>query len=50
MVKIFGKEKPKLGVLMMNVGHDNEMYGTIAVYLRLKGIVPPSTEGAAGRR
>ena len=24
--------------------HGNEMYGTMAVYLRLKGIVPPSTE------
>jgi hypothetical protein len=24
--------------------HGNEMYGTIAVYLRLKGIVPPTTE------
>jgi len=29
--------------------HDNEMYGTAAVYLRSKGIVPPSTEGR-GRR
>jgi uncharacterized damage-inducible protein DinB len=26
------------------VTHGNEMYGTMAVYLRLKGIVPPSTE------
>jgi uncharacterized damage-inducible protein DinB len=26
------------------VAHDNEMYGTAAVYLRLKGRVPPSTE------
>lgn len=24
--------------------HDNEMYGTMAVYLRLKGITPPTTE------
>jgi hypothetical protein len=23
------------------------MYGTMAVYLRIKGIVPPSTEAAA---
>ena len=29
--------------------HGNEMYGTSAVYLRLKGVVPPSTEGR-GRR
>jgi hypothetical protein len=25
------------------VVHGNEVYGTIAVYLRLKGIVPPTT-------
>jgi hypothetical protein len=37
-------DKPKLGVLNLNVAHDNEMYGAIAVYLRLKGIVPPSSE------
>lgn len=30
--------------------HGNEVYGTIAVYLRLKGIVPPSTERAQQRR
>jgi uncharacterized damage-inducible protein DinB len=36
----------KLGVLNFNVAHDNEMYGTIAVYLRLKGVVPPSTADA----
>ncbi len=37
--------KPKLGVLTFNVQHDAETYGAIAVYLRLKGIVPPSSEG-----
>jgi len=26
--------------------HGNEMYGTMAVYLRLKGLVPPTTERA----
>jgi hypothetical protein len=26
------------------IGHSNEMYGYMAVYLRLKGIVPPSSE------
>jgi len=31
------------------VGHENEMYGTMSVYLRLKGVVPPSTERAAAR-
>ena len=36
--------KSKLGVLNFNVAHDNEMYGAIAVYLRLKGLAAPSTE------
>jgi len=30
--------------------HGNEMYGTAAVYLRSKNIVPPSTERATGMR
>ena len=32
------------------IAHDNEMYGTGVVYLRLKGIVPPSTERAQQMR
>jgi len=35
----------RLTLLAGNVAHDNECYGSMAVYLRLKGIVPPSTEG-----
>jgi hypothetical protein len=34
-------------VLAGLVAHSNEMYGTAAVYLRARNIVPPSTEGAA---
>jgi hypothetical protein len=29
--------------------HGNELYGTAAVYLRSKNIVPPSTERQMGR-
>ncbi len=43
MVKMFGRDRSKFGVLDFNVIHDNEMYGTMAVYMRLKGMVPPST-------
>jgi hypothetical protein len=40
----------KLGALIRNVIHDNEEYGYLAPYLRLKGIVPPSSDApAAGR-
>ena len=35
-------------VLMFNTTHNNEHYGNIVVYLRLKGKVPPSTARAQG--
>ena len=39
------RPRTKLGTLVGNTAHDNEMYGAMAVYMRLKGIVPPSSEG-----
>jgi hypothetical protein len=30
-------------VLMFNTTHNNEHYGNLVVYLRLRNIVPPST-------
>jgi len=44
-VTMFGRQMTKLGVLNFNSMHDNEMYGTMVAYLRIKGIVPPSSEG-----
>jgi uncharacterized damage-inducible protein DinB len=44
MVKFFGQERAKLGVLEFNNMHDNEHYGNMVTYLRIKGIVPPSSE------
>ena len=35
----------KMGLLNWNISHDNEMYGIIGAFLRIKGIVPPSSEG-----
>jgi hypothetical protein len=43
-VQSFRGPAPRLAVLAGNVAHDNECYGSIAVYMRLKGIVPPSSE------
>jgi uncharacterized damage-inducible protein DinB len=37
-------QRSKLGMLNYVTAHDNEEYGYLAVYLRLKGIVPPSSE------
>jgi len=39
----------RAAVLYSVIVHGNEMYGTSNVYLRLKGIIPPSTERAAQR-
>ncbi|MCL4851318.1 MAG: DinB family protein [Bryobacteraceae bacterium] len=45
-VKMFGRDRAKLTVLWANVTHSNEHYGNVVTYLRLKGVVPPSSEGA----
>lgn len=37
-------QRSKLGMLVGVTTHSNEEYGYMAVYLRLKGIVPPSSE------
>jgi uncharacterized damage-inducible protein DinB len=37
---------PKARYLIANLSHDNEHYGNLVTYLRLKGLVPPSTERA----
>jgi uncharacterized damage-inducible protein DinB len=32
-------------VLQFNTAHDFEHYGNLVTYMRIKGIVPPSSEG-----
>jgi uncharacterized damage-inducible protein DinB len=46
-IKFFGGNWTKLSVLDFNVAHDNEHYGNMVTYMRLKGIVPPSSEGGS---
>jgi DinB superfamily len=41
--------RSRLGILAGNVAHDNEQYGILSVYMRLKGVIPPSSE-SAGRK
>ncbi len=38
-------QTPRIAVLYGLVVHANEVYGAMGVYMRLKGIVPPSSEG-----
>jgi uncharacterized damage-inducible protein DinB len=35
----------RLWALMFNVAHNNEHYGNLVTYFRLKGMVPPSSQG-----
>jgi uncharacterized damage-inducible protein DinB len=44
MVKRGNREMTRISTLIYNTTHDNESYGTMAVYLRLKGVVPPSSD------
>jgi uncharacterized damage-inducible protein DinB len=37
-------------ILMFNVAHNNEHYGNIVVYMRLKGHIPPSTANAQRKK
>ena len=45
IIKFFTGEMPKLSVLEFNTHHDFEHYGNLVTYMRLKGLVPPSSEG-----
>jgi uncharacterized damage-inducible protein DinB len=41
--KLFGQERTRLYALGLNANHNAEHYGNIVTYLRLNGIVPPSS-------
>jgi len=43
-VKLFGQDQTRLYVLMINATHDAEHYGNLVTYLRLNGMVPPSSK------
>jgi uncharacterized damage-inducible protein DinB len=44
MIKLGTHEMPVLGMLNTNNIHSTEHYGNLVTYLRLKNIVPPSSE------
>ena len=44
IVKLFGTDTPKLGVLSFNNVHNMEHYGNLVTYMRIKNIVPPTSE------
>ena len=44
-VEIFGMKMNGFGVLGLALAHGYEHYGNMTTYMRMKGIVPPSSEG-----
>ncbi len=44
MFSIGTVKRSRIGFLWGNASHDNEQYATLALYLRLKDIAPPSSE------
>ena len=43
-VKLMGQDMPKLGGLTVNNIHTIEHYGNLVTYLRMKNIVPPTSD------
>ena len=41
----FRGKQPRISAFNMNTMHNWEHYGNIVTYMRLKGLVPPSSEG-----
>jgi uncharacterized damage-inducible protein DinB len=44
IVPFFGRQMARIGVMDFNTAHTMEHYGNLVTYMRIKGIVPPSSE------
>jgi uncharacterized damage-inducible protein DinB len=49
MVKFMNFDMARLTVFSLNTAHTDEHYGNMVTYLRLKGIVPPTSENPPGQ-
>jgi len=45
-VDFFGRKLTRIGAMDFNVAHTAEHYGNLVTYMRIKGIVPPSSESS----
>jgi uncharacterized damage-inducible protein DinB len=43
---LFGQKQSRMWALALNATHDGEHYGNAVTYLRIKGMVPPSSQPA----
>ena len=48
-IKMFGQETTRMYALSLNAAHNGEHYGNLVTYLRMKGMVPPSSAPPAGQ-
>jgi uncharacterized damage-inducible protein DinB len=48
MIKLFGGDQSKMFALILNAAHVGEHYGNLVTYLRVKGMVPPSSQPQPG--
>jgi uncharacterized damage-inducible protein DinB len=44
-ITMFGQKQTKMWALMLNASHDGEHYGNLVTYMRMNGMVPPSSKG-----
>jgi uncharacterized damage-inducible protein DinB len=44
LASVGGRQSTKLQPLWGMVSHNNSIYGALSVYMRLKGVIPPSSE------
>ena len=47
VVKFFDFDMARLALFSLNTAHTDEHYGNMVTYMRLKGIVPPTSEKPA---
>ena len=43
-VSMYGEPRTRMWALALNATHDGEHYGNIITYMRIKGMVPPSSQ------
>lgn len=48
-ISLYGAQRTRLAALEFNISHDYEHYGNIVTYMRLKGMVPPSSQRGGGQ-
>ncbi|MEQ9398605.1 MAG: DinB family protein [Longimicrobiales bacterium] len=44
-ITFFNQDHTRLSVLAFNMGHNFEHYGNLVTYMRINGMVPPSSQG-----